>query len=60
MQVCYELSKDNKERELNGLLEAMNKFKLNEGIILTYDDEETIQRDGKKIRIIPAWKWVLQ
>ena len=28
MQVCYELSKDNKERELNGLLEAMNKFKL--------------------------------
>lgn len=60
MQVCYELNKENKERELNGLLEAMNKFKLKEGIILTYDEEKTVQRDGKKIRAIPCWKWVLQ
>ncbi|MDI6738458.1 MAG: ATP-binding protein [Nanoarchaeota archaeon] len=60
MQVCYELNKENKERELNGLLEAMDKFRLKEGEILTYDDEETIQNDGKKIRVIPAWKWALQ
>jgi len=60
IQVCYELNKDNRERELSGLLEALNKFKLKEGIILTYDNEETLKIDEKKINLIPVWKWVLQ
>ena len=28
VQVCYELNDDNKDREINGLIEAMKKFKL--------------------------------
>ncbi len=60
MQACYELNKDNKKREINGLLEAMNKFKLKEGTILTHDDEEIIRMDGKTIKVLPAWKWLLQ
>ena len=60
VQVCYELNKENKERELNGLLEAMVKFRLKEGTILTYDNEETIQKDEKRIMVIPVWKWILQ
>jgi len=60
IQVCYELSDTNREREVNGLLEAMETFKINEGLILTYDDEEEILLDKKKIVIKPVWKWVLE
>lgn len=59
IQVCYNLNKGNKDREINGLLEAMNKFKLKEGYIITLDQEEEFKQDGKKIKIIPVWKWLL-
>ena len=61
IQVCYELTKENKEREIEGLTEAMNKFKLKEGLILTYDKEEEIKLKGNsKIIIKPVWKWLLE
>ena len=60
IQVCYNLTEQNKERELNGLLEALKKFKLKEGIILTYDQEDELKVEDKKIRIIPIWKWLLE
>ena len=50
----------NKEREIAGLMEALNKFKLKEGLIITFDQEEKIKSEGKIIRIIPAWKWLLE
>jgi predicted AAA+ superfamily ATPase len=59
IQVCYDLNENNKEREIKGLVEAMNKFKLNEGLILTYNQEEEFRIDGKKIKVIPVWKWLL-
>ncbi len=42
IQVCYELTDDNKDREINGLLEALDAFNLNEGLILTYNQEDEI------------------
>ena len=60
IQVCYLLNKENKEREIEGLLEAMNKLKLKKGLILTQDQEEEIERKNKKIKIMPVWKWLLQ
>jgi len=60
IQVCYELTQKNKERENQGLIEAMNAFKLKEGFIITYEQEEELKEDGKQIRIIPAWKWLLK
>ena len=60
IQVCYLLSKENKEREINGLLEALASFNLKEGLILTKEDECEINRGGKKIKVIPVWKWLLE
>jgi predicted AAA+ superfamily ATPase len=61
IQCCYELTEDNKEREIEGLTEAMDKFKLKEGLILTYDQEkEMILKRDKKIIIKPVWKWLLE
>ncbi len=55
-QVCYKLTEDNKQRELNGLLEAMEYFKLESGRIITIDQEEILKTDKKEISVIPAWK----
>jgi len=59
IQICYELNEENKERELNGLIEAIKEFKLKEGIIITMNDEKTIKTDNIVIKIIPAYKWFL-
>ncbi len=57
IQVCYELNEDNKERELNGLLEALEKFNLAKGLILTYDQEDELKVSGKTILVRPVWNW---
>ena len=35
-------------------------FKLKEGHIITFDQEEEFQEEGKKIKVIPVWKWLLE
>lgn len=59
IQVCYELNKENEEREISGLLEAMEEFHLKEGLILTNEQEDERVLDKKKIKIMPVWKWIL-
>ncbi len=58
IQVCYELHEMNRERELRGLAEAMNKLELHNGTIITIDQEEEVIVDGKEVSIIPAYKWL--
>ena len=57
IQVCRELTAEDQDREINGLCEAMDFFDQKEGVILTYDTEDIILTAGKKISVIPAWKW---
>ncbi len=59
IQVTYSMGA-NMDREMNGLLEALKTYKLSEGLILTMDDEEIIEKDNKKIIIKPAWRWMLE
>ena len=59
IQVCYDLNNDNKEREINGLMEVLTKFKLDEGMILTFDKEEEIKIGNKIINVKPVWKWIM-
>lgn len=49
-----------KQREINGLLSALNAYNLMEGIILTADETEELIIERKKINICPIWKWLLQ
>jgi len=60
IQVCWELTMENKEREVKGLIEAMNFFNYRTGLILTYDQEDEILIKEKKIYVKPIWKWLLQ
>ncbi|MEK6855559.1 MAG: ATP-binding protein [Nanoarchaeota archaeon] len=59
-QVCYEVNGDSKEREVSGLLEAMNKFNLMEGTIITFNQEDEFTIENRTIKLIPAWKWLLK
>jgi len=60
IQVCHELNDENTDREIGGLLEARATFTLNEGIILTNDQEETRKIGNVTIVIKPVWKWLLE
>lgn len=54
VQVCFELNNDNKDREINGLIEAMNFFSLREGYIITLSQNDRLTIENKKIRIEAA------
>ena len=58
IQVTLNL-KNNKEREYRGLLEALDKYKLDTGLILTENEEYEEIVQNKKIIIKPIWKWLL-
>ncbi len=60
IQVCYELTEDNKKREIDGLAEAMQEFGLKSGLLLTYDQEDHFTVGGKKILVKPVWKWMTE
>ncbi len=48
-----------RKRELDSLLAALTFFDCNLGYLLTKDHEETVVHAGKKIMILPLWKWLL-
>jgi uncharacterized protein len=59
IQVCFELSRENRDRELAGLAGAMSMHGLADGIILTYNQEETITSGDASIHVLPVWKWLI-
>jgi hypothetical protein len=60
LQVCYELSHMNRDRELEGLTSAMLTLGIKNGIILTYHQEETIVHKGFSLQVLPVWRWLLE
>ena len=60
IQVCDNLSDpQTKKREIEGLNLAMSKFNLKRGLLVTYDTEEIITKENKRMEVIPLWKWLL-
>ncbi len=58
VQVCYDLNTDNLNREVNGLVEALNELGLTEGFIFTFNQKDELEKDGKTISVIPVWEWM--
>lgn len=60
VQASYTIqNEETRKREVNALIE-LNKLKpLKEAYIITYDEEEQIERDKLTINVIPVWKWLL-
>ncbi|MCL6493807.1 MAG: ATP-binding protein [Ignavibacterium sp.] len=59
-QVTTELNELNKEREINGLIEAMKKYRLKKGVILTLEQKDYLKQDNLEIFIEPAWQFMLK
>lgn len=57
IQVCWEVNPDNLEREMNGLLEALSYFGLEQGLIITMNQKDEIQKNGKQLKLIPAFEY---
>ena len=59
IQVCADMSEPPaREREIKGLQKAMDRFELSNGTILTEDEFEDVDVDGKTIHIRPVWYWL--
>lgn len=60
IQVTWDMTNpETRQREVAGLLEASKATGCDELTIITKDEETTISEKGKIIRVIPAWKWML-
>ncbi len=60
IHVTWDMSdKDTRKREISGLLEASKVTECDKLTIITFDEEDSIEQDGKLIKIVPAWKRLL-
>ena len=59
IQVCWELTKRNEKRELAGIADALRSLDLTSGVILTYAQEEEREVNGRRVSVLPVWKWLL-
>ena len=62
IQVCYNLggNSDTFEREISALLKLKNVLPCKNLIVITRDEEQSIEIDAILIKVIPIWKWLLQ
>ena len=60
IQVCCELTAENRHRELRGLLRACRPAAgpARRALVITLDQQETLVEDGLKIEVVPAWRWL--
>ncbi len=60
MQVCWNLDDaKTRKREIDGLMNAMIEFELENGLVITGDFEGKEVVEGLKIIYSPLWKWLL-
>ena len=59
IQVSYSIEDAaTRKREVSALI-ALNKlYPLKQALIITYDEEETIETEWLTIEVVPIWKWV--
>jgi uncharacterized protein len=54
IQVCYVLNQDNLKRELQGILEALEFFGAERGLLITLNQSDRFEKNGKIVEVIPA------
>jgi hypothetical protein len=59
IQVCAELTPENRARELRGLLAAATlpgaSDRRRELVVLTVDQRDSLKEEGRGITVLPAW-----
>lgn len=61
IQVSYDISNEKTlKREIKGLLLASRKTGCNNLLLITDHEEGEMEKDGKRVRIVPAYAWLLE
>lgn len=61
IQVSYDISSEKTlNRETNGLIRAAKLFKCNNLLIINFDTEQEIKKEGYNIRVVPAAEWLVK
>ena len=54
------MKENNRQREIDGLVEGALRIGVKQGVILTYNEEEEFfTEQGVNVRVLPAWKFFL-
>jgi uncharacterized protein len=60
IQVCESMTDpQTRKREVSSVSEAMTELSLTEGTIVTRGEEEQIQVESGKIKVLPVWRFLL-
>ena len=60
VQVCYNIQDEStRKREIGALLKLAGFMDVDTMMVITKDDEMELEEQGRKIQVIPAWKWLL-
>ena len=60
IQVTYASGRDEIDRrEIKSLIKASEELRCNNLLIITWDYDDEIKVDGKIIRCVPLWRWLL-
>lgn len=61
IQVTWDMTdEETREREISGILKASAMTGCDNMLIITNDEEGSIIKDGKRIDIVKAWKWMTE
>lgn len=61
IQVCYSLTRepDTASREISALVTLNRHVPCKRNLIISYDEQDTIEKSGITIEVIPAWRWFI-
>lgn len=58
IQVCYDISSPKtRKREIDSLIECAEELKVNRLLIITWNQDETLEKDGYTIEVISVRNW---
>lgn len=61
IQVCADLEKPStRQRELRALEEGLRENSCDKATVVTLREEGSTEIEGRTIRIVPAWRWLLE
>lgn len=61
IQVCYDITNPKTlKRESDALFEASAELACKNLLLITWDKEDVLEKNERKIRLLPAWKWLCE
>ncbi|MEM3658097.1 MAG: ATP-binding protein [Candidatus Hadarchaeum sp.] len=61
IQTCYEVEdREVKKREMTALVKASREVHCNNMLVVTWNHEGEEEFNGKRVKFVPLWKWLLE